>query len=305
MNEQTQKTRDLFTPGHYGCPGCGATVAMRQTLAVMGEDTIVVMPAGCWSTLIGIYPYTCLTVPVVSVAFATTAATASGIKAGLEIQDNDHTTVLAWAGDGGTFDIGLQALSGAVERNEDILFICYDNEAYMNTGIQRSSATPAGAWTTTTPASAGKGQRKKNMVEIMAAHRISYAATASIGAPEDLKGKIEKAKKVKGSRFIHLFASCPTGWRHAAELSIEVARQAIKSRVFPLYEVFNGDTWQLSSMPEKERVDAYLKYQGRFKNMSSEEQEHMQMQVDDDWQRLIDRCRTPDDVMIMGSKCNK
>ena len=293
MSEQIQAKRDLFTPGHYGCPGCGATVAMRLALSVLGEDTIVVMPAGCWSTLIGIYPYSCLTVPVVSVAFATTAATAAGIKAGLTIQGNDHTTVLAWAGDGGTFDIGLQALSGAVERNEDILFICYDNEAYMNTGIQRSSATPAGAWTTTTPGAAGKGQRKKNIVEIMAAHRIPYAATASIGAPEDFKGKLEQAKNIKGSRFIHLFASCPTGWRHAADLSIEVARQAVKSRVFPLYEVFNGDTWNLSPMPEKEGVDAYLQYQGRFKNMSAEERDRMQGQVDGDWQRLINRCPAP------------
>jgi pyruvate/2-oxoacid:ferredoxin oxidoreductase beta subunit len=293
MNEHALQDKDLLTPGHYGCPGCGATIAMRLTLSALGKDTIVVMPAGCWSTLIGIYPYTCLTVPVVSVAFATTAATAAGIKAGLSIQDNDHTTVLAWAGDGGTFDIGLQALSGAVERNDDILFVCYDNEAYMNTGTQRSSATPAGAWTTTTPDSARKGQRKKNMVEIMAAHRIPYAATASIGAPEDLKKKLEKARNIKGSRFIHLFASCPTGWRHASDLSIHVARQAIKSRVFPLYEVINGDTWQLSSMPEKEGVDGYLKHQGRFKNMSVEERHGMQMRVDDDWQRLINRCQAP------------
>ena len=131
------------------------------------------------------------------------------------------------------------------------------------------------------------------MVEIMAAHRIPYAATASIGAPEDLKEKLEKAKNIKGSRFIHLFASCPTGWRHATELSIEVARQAVTSRVFPLYEVFDGDTWQLSPMPEKESVDAYLNHQGRFKNMSAEERGRMQIQVDDDWQRLINRCQAP------------
>ena len=129
------------------------------------------------------------------------------------------------------------------------------------------------------------------MVEIMAAHRIPYAATASIGAPEDLKRKLEKAKNIKGSRFVHLFASCPTGWRHATDLSIEVARQAVKSRVFPLYEVANGDAWQLSSMPEKEGVDAYLKHQGRFKMMSVEERDRMQMQVDDDWQRLLNKCQ--------------
>lgn len=290
MKEYAQEPRELFTPGHYGCPGCGATLAMRQTLSVLGEDTIVVMPAGCWSTLIGIYPYSCLTVPVISVAFATTAATAAGVRAGLDMQGNDHTTVLAWAGDGGTFDIGLQALSGAVERNDGILFICYDNEAYMNTGIQRSSATPAGGWTTTTPDSALKVQKKKNIVEIMAAHRIPYAAAASVGMPQDLKDKLAKAKNIKGSRFIHLFASCPTGWRHAPELSVEVAREAVKSRVFPLYEVFGGDTWQLSAMPDKTNVDNYLKCQGRFKTISAGDHQRFQEQVDQDWLRLIDKC---------------
>jgi pyruvate/2-oxoacid:ferredoxin oxidoreductase beta subunit len=293
MSQQIQAKRELFIPGHYGCPGCGATVAMRQTLSVLGEDTIVVLTAGCWSSLMGIYPYTCLTMPVVSVAYGAAASVAAGIKTGLTMQGNDHTTVMAFAGDGGTFDIGFQPLSGVVERNDDILFVCYDNEAYMNTGIQRSSSTPAGAWTTTTPDSARKGQNKKNMVEIMAAHRIPYAATASIGAPEDLKEKLEKAKNIKGSRFIHLFASCPTGWRHATDLSIEIARKAVASRMFPLYEVFNGDTWQLSSMPEKENVDAYLNYQGRFKKMSAGERDRLQAQVDNDWQRLINRCQTP------------
>ena len=217
-NEPLQ--RDLFTPGHLGCPGCGAALAMKQVLSALGEDTIVVMPAGCWSTLIGVYPYSCLDVPVISVAFETTAATAAGIKASLEIQGNDHTTVMGWAGDGGTFDIGFQALSGAAERNDDIIYVCYDNEAYMNTGIQRSSATPAGGWTTTTPGSALKTQKKKNIMDIMAAHRIPYAASASISHPEDLKRKLDQARGMKGLRFIHLFASCPTGWRSAPEMSI-------------------------------------------------------------------------------------
>ena len=291
MKEQVMEKRELITPGHYGCPGCGATVAMEQTLSVLGEDTIIVMTAGCWSTLIGIYPYTCITVPVISTTFGSSAAVAAGIKSGLSIQGNDHTTVVAWAGDGGTFDIGFQPLSGAMERNDDILFICYDNEAYMNTGIQRSSATPVGAWTTTTPDAGGKSQRKKNVVEIMAAHRIPYAATASIAAPEDLKEKLKKAKEIKGSRFIHLFVSCPTGWRHAPELSIEVARHAIKSRVFPLYEVFNGDTWKLNSMPDKEPIDTYLKFQGRFRKMSESERKNFQKQVDADWQILLKKCQ--------------
>jgi pyruvate/2-oxoacid:ferredoxin oxidoreductase beta subunit len=291
MNQGTSHNHELITPGHFGCPGCGATLAMKHTLSVLGPDTIVVMPAGCWSTLIGIFPFTCLMVPVVSVAFATTASVAAGIKSGLEIQGNDHTTVLGWAGDGGTFDIGIQALSGAAERNDDIIYICYDNEAYMNTGIQRSSATPAGGWTTTTPASALKRQNKKNIVAIMASHGIPYAATASISDPQDLKEKLHKAKGITGTRFIHLLASCPTGWRHAPELSVEVARLAVQSRVFPLFEVMDGENWQLSSMPEKIDVKSYLKMQGRFKSMSEGEEQRFQENVDRTWLSLQRRCR--------------
>jgi pyruvate/2-oxoacid:ferredoxin oxidoreductase beta subunit len=291
MNEQARGRRDLFTPGHYGCPGCGAALAMRQTLSALGEDTIIVMPAGCWSTFIGIYPYSCLTVPVLSVAFASTAAVAAGVKSGLSIQGNDHTTVLAWAGDGGTFDIGIQALSGAAERNEDIIFVCYDNEAYMNTGIQRSSATPQGTVTTTTPASAPKRQKKKDIVAIMAAHGVPYTATASIAYPDDLIAKLTKAKSIRGTKFLHLYASCPTGWRHAPELSVEVARMAVKSRVFPLYEVTDGENWQLSPMPGKEPIDVYLKIQGRFKVMGPEAAAEFQNNVDRSWQSLIRKCR--------------
>lgn len=291
MNQDTPHNDELITPGHFGCPGCGATLAMKHTLSVLGADTIVVMPAGCWSTLIGIFPFTCLEVPVVSVAFATTAAVAAGIKSSLEIQGNEHTTVLGWAGDGGTFDIGIQALSGAAERNDDIIFICYDNEAYMNTGIQRSSATPAGGWTTTTPAAALKRQRKKDIVAIMASHGIPYAASASISDPEDLKRKVQTAKSIKGTRFIHLLASCPTGWRHAPELSVEVARMAVQSRVFPLYEVIEGETWHLSAMPEKSDVKPYLKIQGRFKSMSQEQEQRLQEDVDRNWCSLQRRCQ--------------
>ena len=207
MSEQIQAKRDLFVPGHYGCPGCGATVAMKQTLEVLGEDTIVVMTAGCWSSLIGIYPYTCLTVPVVSVAFGATASVAAGIKAGLTIQGNDHTTVLAFAGDGGTFDIGFQPLSGVVERNDDVLFICYDNEAYMNTGVQRSRATPAGGWTTDhARTAAGRGRGRRTWWRSWRP-TISPTPPRPIGAPKDLKGKVKKAKDIKGSRFIHMFTS--------------------------------------------------------------------------------------------------
>jgi pyruvate/2-oxoacid:ferredoxin oxidoreductase beta subunit len=289
MSLEIDNKEGLFNPGHFGCPGCGAALAMKYTLDALGKDTIVVMPAGCWSTMIGIFPYSCLTVPVISVAFETTAATAAGIKAGLEVQGNDHTTVLAWAGDGGTFDIGFQALSGAAERNDDFLYICYDNEAYMNTGIQRSSATPAGCWTTTSPESALKPQKKKKIMDIMAAHDVPYAATASISDPEDLAVKLKKAMKIKGTRFIHLLASCPTGWRHLPELSIEVARKAVTSRIFPLYEVFEGENWQINPMPEKEPIDSYLKMQGRFKNLTPEGIAVFQKNVDKDWEKLLKR----------------
>jgi 2-oxoisovalerate ferredoxin oxidoreductase beta subunit len=278
-------------PGHLACAGCGAAIAMRHALEALGPKTYVVMPAGCWSTFIGIYPYSCLSVPVMSVAFATTAATASGLKAGLDRLGHHEETVLAWAGDGGTFDIGIQALSGAAERNEDIIFVCYDNEAYMNTGIQRSSATPIGTVTTTTPASAPKPQKKKDIVAIMAAHGVPYTATASIAYPDDLIAKLTKAKSIRGTKFLHLYASCPTGWRHAPELSVEVARMAVRSRIFPLYEVTDGENWQLSPMPEKEPIDAYLKIQGRFKAMGPEAAAEFQKNVERSWQSLIRKCR--------------
>ena len=281
----------LMGPGHLACAGCGAAIAMRHALEALGPKTYVVMPAGCWSTFIGIYPYSCLSVPVMSVAFATTAATASGLKAALDRSGRQEETVLAWAGDGGTFDIGIQALSGAAERNDDIIFVCYDNEAYMNTGVQRSSATPLGTVTTTTPASAPKRQKKKDIVAIMAAHGVPYTATASIAYPDDLIAKLTKAKSIRGFKFLHCYASCPTGWRHAPELTLEVARQAVKSRVFPLYEVLDGTTWKLSPMPGKESVDNYLKLQGRFKNASGGEHQPFQEQVDDGWQRLLNRCQ--------------
>ncbi len=291
MSLETDQHTELFTPGHLACPGCGAALAMKLILPVLGPKTIVVMPAGCWSTFIGIYPNTCLNVPVMSVAFETTAAVASGIRAALDIQGDEETTVLGWAGDGGTLDIGLQALSGAAERNENILYICYDNEAYMNTGIQRSSSTPARGWSTTTPSTGLKTQPKKDILDILAAHRIPYAATASISHPDDLKVKVTRAKKIQGTRFIHLLASCPTGWRHGPELSVEVARLAVKTRVFPLYEVMAGTVWNLNSMPEKAKIEDYLRIQGRFKFMSQKDCDGFQEEVDQNWALLQRKCQ--------------
>jgi len=282
--------QELLAPGHMGCPGCGASLVMRYVLEVLGPQTMVVMPAGCWPTFVGLYPSTCLRVPVMSVPFATTAMAAAGVRASLNRQGKSETNVLAWAGDGGTFDIGLQALSGAAEKNTDLIYVCYDNEAYMNTGIQRSSATPPGCWTTTTPASAPKVEPKKNIMEIMAAHRIPYAATASVGYPRDLMEKVEKAKGLKGTRFLHILASCPTGWRHETELTMEVARKAVQCRAFPLYEVWDGVRWSLTPMAAKTPVTDYLNMQGRFKGMSAPQREVFQTWVDEDWERLREKC---------------
>ena len=182
-------------------------------------------------------------------------------------------TVLAMAGDGGTADIGIQALSGAAERNEDFIYVCYDNEAYMNTGIQRSSSTPYGAWTTTTPGKDWKKMRKKNIVEALVAHRIPYAATASISHPEDLIGKVQKAKSMKGSRFLHIFASCPTGWKIPSEMAVKIARMAVQTNIFPLYEVEDGLHYTINLKPKRFPVREYFKIQGRFQHLKDEDLE--------------------------------
>ena len=183
---------ELVSSGHMACAGCGAALAMRYALKGLGKKTIFTIPAGCWAVFDGPFPFSSLKVPMFHTALETTAAVASGIKAGLRARHDNQTTVVGWAGDGGTADIGFQALSSAAERNEDIIFFCYDNEAYMNTGIQRSSATPEGAWTTTTPTLAPKKGPKKDLIALMAAHYIPYAASASLAYPEDMLTKIKK-----------------------------------------------------------------------------------------------------------------
>ena len=287
MDHQNQP--DLIHPGHVACPGCGAAIAMKLALRAMGPQTMVVIPACCWGVIAGPYPQSSLKVPVLQTAFATAGAAASGLRAALDMTGDTETVVMAWAGDGGTFDIGLQSLSGAVERNEDILYVCYDNEAYMNTGVQRSSSTPYGTRTTTTPGSGWKRSRKKNIVEILAAHRIPYAATASIAFPEDMLRKFEKARQMKsGSRFLHVYASCPTGWAIPSEKSIRIARLAVQCNMFPLYEVENGVVYTLNYQGN-ETVDAYLKDQGRFRHLDQDEIQLIQSMVDEDWDILMQR----------------
>jgi pyruvate/2-oxoacid:ferredoxin oxidoreductase beta subunit len=199
------------------------------------------------------------------------------------------TTVVTIAGDGGTFDIGIQAISAAAERNDDYIFICYDNEAYMNTGIQRSSATPWGSWTTTTPSSDLKSQPKKDIVQILAAHRIPYIATASIAYPDDFARKIRKAKETRGFKFIYAFSPCPVGWRFSPEMTIRLARLAVQSKIFPVYEVEEGERYTLNIEPEGIPVRDYITPQGRFSFLREGDMERIQENVDREWQRLMRR----------------
>jgi pyruvate/2-oxoacid:ferredoxin oxidoreductase beta subunit len=253
----------------------------------------MVLPACCWSIIAGPYPQSALRIPLIHSAFETGGAVASGVRAALDMKGDTETTVLTWAGDGGTFDIGFQALSGAVERNEDFIYVCYDNEAYMNTGVQRSSSTPYGAWTTTTPGSDWKKMRKKNIVEALVAHRIPYAATASIAFPEDLVYKVKKAKWIKGSRFLHIFSSCPTGWGLASELSVKIARMAVQTNIFPLYEVEDGLRYAINFLSKGYLVKEYFKLQGRFKHLTEADLDQIQDMVNEDWELLLRKAGVP------------
>lgn len=277
--------------GHLACAGCGAAISMRLTLKALGEKTVLVIPASCWSIIPGAWPYSSFRVNVVHAGFVTGGATASGVRAALDIRGDQESVVAVWAGDGGTFDIGIQALSGAAERNEDFIYICNDNEGYMNTGTQRSSATPYLAWTTTTPVRQPKENPKKDIMAIMADHQIPYAATATIAYPEDLLRKMEKAKKIRGTRFIQLLSPCPPGWRTASELSVKLSRLAVRTRVFTLYEVENGRNYTLQEESHPVPVKEYLKLQGRFNHLTEKDIEEIQRRVDDTYERLLRRAR--------------
>ena len=287
MEPLSMSDRDYFKPGHLGCPGCGAALAIKFALKALGEKTIMVIPASCASIIVGPYPQSAVTIPVLHTAFATAGAAASGVRAALDMKGDTETTVLSWAGDGGTFDIGFQSLSGAVERNEDCIFVCYDNEAYMNTGVQRSSSTPYGVRTTTTPGDDWKKTRKKNIMETMAAHRIPYAASASIAFAEDMIAKFKKAREKKGgARFIHVFASCATGWGAPSDMSVKIARLAVQTNIFPLYEIENGTRYTLNYKGDR-RVEDYLQTQRRFKHLDKQNVSRIQSMVDEDWNNLL------------------
>ncbi len=287
----TLPREELMSSGHLACQGCGATLAMRYALKALGQKTILCIPACCWSVIDGPFPHSSLDVPIYHCAFETAASSASGVRAGLDMVGDKETTVMAWAGDGGTFDIGIQALSGAAERNEDFIYACYDNEAYMNTGIQRSSATPLGAWTTTTPVKHYKKERKKDIIGIMAAHDIPYIATASIAYPEDIIKKFKKAKDIHGTRFIHIYAPCPTGWKSRPDDTVKLARLAVQTGYFPLYEIEEGEKWTLNlRIKERKPITDYLKLQGRFRHLKQDEIDLIQAEVDNNYQRILKKC---------------
>ena len=287
------KAKDLLeeylVSGHGACPGCAMPVITRNSLHAAGQNTITVITASCLGTILCTFPFSPIKITTYATPFASAAAAASGIKAALDMQGNTQTTVLAIVGDGGTFDIGLQALSAAAERNDDFIYLCYDNEAYMNTGIQRSSATPWCAWTTTTPPANLKSQPKKDIMEIVAAHRVPYAATASIAYPEDFERKIQRAKETRGFKFIYALSPCPVGWRFPSELTIRLARLAVQTKAFPLYEVENGERYILSVEPEAIPVSEYLRPQGRFAFLREGDMERIQENVEREWERLMRR----------------
>lgn len=301
---------ELFTSGHRACAGCGPAIALRQVMKATRGPTIVTNATGCMEVVSTIYPYTAWKVPWIHTAFENAAANASGIEAALKAMKrkgriSEDVDVVAFAGDGGTFDIGIQALSGAAERGHDFLYVLYDNEAYMNTGIQRSGGTPHGASTTTSPAGTvipGKLQFKKPIADIMVAHEIPYVATASIAYWRDLLIKARKGLDAEGPAFLHVFAPCPRGWRYDTSKTVEIARLAVETCVFPLWEAVEG-RWNLSPQsrimalkPEtKKHVSEYLKMQRRFGHLFKSEFGHVvddvQKIVDSRWHRLLGRCQ--------------
>ncbi|MCC6907765.1 MAG: hypothetical protein IT430_07480 [Phycisphaerales bacterium] len=254
----------LVRPGNTNCGGCGMSVGLvmlDRALKSAGQRCQLVIPACCGIVTAGGYPTTGYSVPVLASTFAASPAFASGVAAVRDLNDEPHQ-VICWAGDGGTYDIGMAALSAAAERNENIIYICYDNEIYGNTGGQRSSATPPGARTTTTPV--GKLERKKDIMAIMAAHRIPYAATLSIAHPEDFARKLDTALHLEGFRFLLIHSPCPTGWKSEPAESVELVRLAVGSGLFPVYEVFDGWRYRITIKPNGADPMEYYRRQNRF-----------------------------------------
>jgi pyruvate ferredoxin oxidoreductase beta subunit/2-oxoisovalerate ferredoxin oxidoreductase beta subunit len=262
-------------------------VAMRHILNTLGPDTMAVAAPSCAAIICGMQPCSSLKIPVYETTLESSAAAASGIRRALDAQGKHDTSVIVFAGDGGTYDIGFQALSSAVERNEDMIYFCLDNEGYMNTGGQKSSATPLYAATGSTPT--GKPSKKKSLTEIMAAHEIPYTATATPAHLADLVRKVEKAKSIPGSRVITVLIPCLPGWGLGDDEAITSARLAVDSGMFPLYEVEHGRRYTLNQTTRTRPVRDYLQAQNRFRHLSAEELDEVQTMVDKSWARLVER----------------
>lgn len=270
LNAKTLNEEEFFY-GHKACAGCGGSLAVRIALKVLGEKAVAVLPAGCMSAVGFNFPQLCFSNNAIISTFAGTASMMTGVLAGLKARGITDAQVVGFAGDGGTADIGLQALSGAIDRNDDVLYICYDNEAYMNTGIQKSSLTPFGARTTTTPVGKnvrGNLRQKKNLFEIIAAHDIPYAATASVGYIQDFINKVEKAKNIRGTKFIHVIAPCPTGWGIKTDETVELAKEIVDTGLLYLAEYENGKYTITYRPKEFSDVASYLKRQVRFRHLT-------------------------------------
>jgi len=301
---ELSKKPEILTGGHRMCAGCGASVVVRQIMLALDGPAVVANATGCLEVATTIYPYTAWRCSWIHSAFENAAATISGVEAAYRTllrqgRISEGWRFIAFGGDGGTYDIGLQSLSGALERGHRIVYVCYDNGAYMNTGIQRSSATPLGAATTTSPAGKvvpGKPQHRKDLTAIAVAHNIPYVAQASPSHWNDLVTKAQKAFAADGPAFLNVLAPCPRGWRHGSHETIEMARLAVETCYWPLYEVENG-VWRLTYKPrQKKPVVEWLKRQGRFRHLFAENREavleEIQRHVDTNWQALLQRCGT-------------
>lgn len=287
-------TKNYLASGHRGCSGCGEVLAVRFVCKALGRNTIISNATGCMEIITSPLPQTSWEVPWIHTLFENASAVASGIECGLKALKRKHgytkdVKVVAMGGDGATADIGLQSLSGALERGHDFIYVCFDNEAYMNTGIQRSSETPFGASTTTAPSgkmSIGQHTQKKNMAAIAAAHNIPYVATSCSSYPFDIMMKIEKARQVKGPSYIHILSVCPTGWRCPSNLSIKMGRLAVETGIFPMYEIVDGKYILNMDFPKRRPVEDYLNLQGRFRHLTKETIAEIQTKVDEEYNKI-------------------
>ncbi|MDD5688583.1 MAG: thiamine pyrophosphate-dependent enzyme [Elusimicrobia bacterium] len=301
--KELSKKEELFTGGHRLCAGCGAGIIARQVLLACDKPVVVANATGCLEVATTIFPYTAWQVPWFHSAFENAAATISGIETAYNAlkkkgKVTEEINFIAFGGDGGTYDIGLQSLSGAMERGHRILYICYNNEAYMNTGIQRSSATPKGANTTTAPSgkkATGKIQMRKDLTAIMVAHNIPYVAQTTLSFQNDLISKVQKALSMNGAAFMNIMQPCRLGWGYPPEDTIRLGRLAADTCIWPVYEVINGE-YKLNYKPkEKKPVTEWLKTQGRFKHLFSPGNEgvieQIQQDVDKNWAKILSLCK--------------